>query len=109
MLAKTDVLKDTVATVVPSPEGPGEPPLPPLEEAERQPRRRKKSNLRYLRQSISEDGIDWIETIAVARPGYRIVQVKRRVALDDGRRQLIVVCQRIRRPAISKKGNGNNG
>jgi hypothetical protein len=84
--------------------GPTEPP-PPIEEHERQPRRRKQSNLRYIDEYIHEDGIDWIERVAIARPGYRIVGVRHRTAA--GRRgRFVVLTQKVRR---RRKANGNGG
>jgi hypothetical protein len=114
MLAKTDTLEEAINAVadslLPTPEGPGsEPPeLPPIEEVERQPRRRKTSNLRYLGHKIhNEQGDEWLETIAFARPGFRITQVKRRTTPDGRREHFVVVTQRLKRTTISKKGNGN--
>jgi hypothetical protein len=88
-------------------DGPGsEPPLQPIEESEHQPRRRKQSNLRYLDQHIHEDGIDWIERIAVARPGYRIKALRRRTRVGHNDQIWHIHTERIRR---KRRVNGNGG
>jgi hypothetical protein len=84
--------------------GPAEPP-PPIEEHERQYRRRRQSNLKYIDEHIYEDGIDWIERVAIARPGYRIVGVRHRTAAGH-RGRFVVLTQKIRR---RRKANGNGG
>jgi hypothetical protein len=87
------------------------PPLPPIEEYEKQPRRRKKSNLRTLVQRVTEeDGVEWIERLAIARPGYRIIGIRHRTCAGHPQ-QFVVHTQRIRRirRKANGKANGNGG
>jgi hypothetical protein len=92
----------------PTPEGPGAaPPPPPIEERERQPRRRKQSNLRYLDERVHENGIDWNERVAIARPGYRIVGIRHRTCAGRPGR-FVVLTQKIRR-GRRKANGGTNG
>jgi hypothetical protein len=110
MLAKSPSLTDDeieaalgtmVGELLPAtPDGP--PRLPPIEEFEHQPRRRKQSNLRYLDQRFEEDGTVWLETIAIARPGYKIIGVRRRTCAGHAPRW-IVLTKPIRR---RRKTNG---
>jgi hypothetical protein len=83
----------------------GVPPVPPIEEAERQPRRRKQSRLKYHDQTVHIDGETWTETIAFARPGFRIAAIRRQTC--PGRRgRFVILTQRIPR---RRKTNGNGG
>jgi hypothetical protein len=96
----------TAPEAAPTPEGPGAaPPPPPIVEVEKQPRRRKQSNLRYLDQHVLEDGINWIERIAIARHGYRIIGIRHRTCAGHPGR-FVVMTQKIRR---RRKANGKNG
>jgi hypothetical protein len=100
--AVEDVAGELREELLPTAGGPTEPP-PPIEEHERQPRRRRQSNLKYIDEHIHEDGIDWVERVAIARPGYKIVGIRHRTAA--GRRgRFVVLTQKIRR---RRKGNGN--
>jgi hypothetical protein len=100
-----DGVLDEMSPPAPTTGGPAEPPLPPIEH-EHQPRRRKPSNLRYLDQHIHEDGVDWIERIAVARPGYRIKALRRRTRIGHNDQLWHIHTERIRR---RRKANGKNG
>jgi hypothetical protein len=97
------------------PEGPTtniSPPVPPIEEKEHIPRRRKKSNLRYLEQHVTEDGVDWLETIAIARPGYKIKCVRRQTSAGHPARWHIhteSMRRRRRRKANGKINGATNG
>jgi hypothetical protein len=93
----------------PAPEVPTNisPPVPPISEKEHIPRRRKKSNLRYLEQHVTEDGIDWLETIAIARPGYRIKCVRRQTSAGHPARWHIHT-ESVRRRR-RRKSNGHGG
>ena len=100
--AVEDVAGELREELLPTAGGPTEPP-PPIEEHERQPRRRRQSNLKYIDERIHEDGIDWVERVAIARPGYKIVGIRHRTAA--GRRgKFVVLTQKVRR---RRKGNGN--
>jgi hypothetical protein len=85
------------------------PPVPPIEEVERQPRRRKTSNLRYLDQRITEDGLDGIERIGVARPGYRIIGIRQQAFVGRPSRFVVLTQrQRVRRRKANGKTNGGS-
>jgi hypothetical protein len=85
--------------------GPTEP--PPIEERERPYRRRRQSNLKYIDERIHEGGVDWIERVAIARPGYRIVGVRHRTAAGH-RGRFVVLTQKVRRRRKATNGNGGS-
>jgi hypothetical protein len=89
--------------------GPTEPPRPPsIEEDERRrqpPRRKRYRYLDYYDEYINEDGIDWVERVAIAKPGRRIVGIRHRISRGRHGR-FTVLTEPIHR---NRKGNGNGG
>jgi hypothetical protein len=94
--------------VPPAAGGPAEPPRPPsIEEHERRrqpPRRKRYRYLDYYDEYIHEDGIDWVERVAIAKPGRRITAIRHRIS--RGRRGRFTVHTK---PIPPEEGNGKNG